>query len=717
MKNSIYYFLLLISTSTVCSQSNQIPKGDYYSEDQGTGFYFIVKDNNAFQLSISQGKITNDSISNLELTKQKSPVFGVKYLEEDISKDSLTITFPIGFKKYHLDQIYLGTKNKPNDTPTYYKSSELNKTDLYEDKDLELKVDKTKYLLLLEETYNKDANILYEYELPKNVSKIEITYHPTKRREIKLHAIYDADNKTVTINEGGRENPLTFYKDFDKHLAEFKEPKSIIKDIIWTNEETIEPSTSSYNTPYIYKIKTFSSFDNALQTAKNDNKLLLTFFLPNGNQNEKNYETFIENYEQKLSDMMYDGYKADLDKFHFYLIPKKDEKLIKQLDLKENQLLVLDGNQSVIYRHEAPISELSAEIKDQISSYSRNDFQDMKLMKCLDDAVQSRSFDAIHTQRIFKDLTSITAMDFFSGHKSVTEKTYREKEYIENNIEYYVLQSNIEQVDQLFEKLIESHDADLTVDFQFADIVSKIQTSNYKGLLYKDYEIGNSKMQLKSIDYLIKFQKELENYKPVIDENYNNYYDFYNISYSISSYLNRIANTADENGLQNIKLSFKNLKTENNDYLSFLKKFIPEDYLTEYMNYYNTNKFHQVDNIVVRLDQMYEQTNSKKTWDVYKSQIANEANEAAWVVVEKITDKKFLKEALKWSKTSLDIKSENPYYLDTYAQLLYKNGDKKPAIERQTKAVDIISKDLKLYSTSLLKTTQDVLTRMKSGSY
>ncbi|WP_152611562.1 hypothetical protein, partial [Psychroserpens damuponensis] len=468
MKNITCYLILLISSTFVFSQSNQIPTGSYYSEDEGTGFYFIVNDKNEFQLSISQGKITTDTISNLELKKQKTPIFGVKYIEEDPSKDSLSITFPKGFKNYHLNQIFIATKNSVNDTPAYIQASELNKTDFYKNDDFKLKIKKSKFILLLEETYNKETNILYEYELPKKVSKIKITYHPSKTRNIKLHATYNSIDKTVIVNENGRNNPITFYKDFDKHLDEFKTPNSITKDIIWRNEETIKPVTSAYKSLYKYELKTFSNFENALQTAKNDNKLLLAFYLPEGSKNEENYTTFIKNYEQKLSNMMYDRYKTNYDKFRFYLIPKTDKKHIEKFDLKENELIVLDGIQSIIYRHKASIAELSKEIMDQISSYSRNDFKDMQLMKRLDDAILAKKFNAIETQRIFNNITSITAYDFFSGHESNLEKTYRENEYIKNNSIYYTLQSNLNQVNNLFEKLIDSHKEDATIDFEFA---------------------------------------------------------------------------------------------------------------------------------------------------------------------------------------------------------------------------------------------------------
>ena len=377
--------------------------------------------------------------------------------------------------------------------------------------------------------------------------------------------------------------------------------------------------------------------------------MLLAFYLAEGNQDDLNYNTFLKNYEQKVSDAMYDGYKADYDKFHFYLIHKEDKNQIDQFDLKENQLLVLDGSQAIIFRQKASMPELSQEVIAQVRAYSRNEFYDLNLMKRLDTQIESNTFDAKKTQSIFKDIASITSMDFFSGHESVKKQTYLEKEFIKKNIDYYKLQSNLEEVNSLYDKLIESHKNDDIVDLEFANIVRLVINSNYKFVLYRDYEPSTSETELKSIDYLIKFQDELVNYKAVSDDDYKKGYDFYYLKSSISSALNRSAEIADDDLLQKIKPRFKNLKSDNNEYLTFLKRFIPKDFLNEYKSYYDSNKLHNTDNIIVKLDEMYEETNSKQAWDIYKNKIGNEANEAAWVVVEEKSNKKFLKEALKWS--------------------------------------------------------------------
>ena len=43
--------------------------------------------------------------------------------------------------------------------------------------------------------------------------------------------------------------------------------------------------------------------------------------------------------------------------------------------------------------------------------------------------------------------------------------------------------------------------------------------------------------------------------------------------------------------------------------------------------------------------------------------------------------------ALNWSQSSLALDPENPYFLDTYAHLLYKTGKTKEAVKDQKKAV------------------------------
>jgi len=76
----------------------------------------------------------------------------------------------------------------------------------------------------------------------------------------------------------------------------------------------------------------------------------------------------------------------------------------------------------------------------------------------------------------------------------------------------------------------------------------------------------------------------------------------------------------------------------------------------------------------------------------YLSMLGNNLNTIAWFNYEYVgADKpELLQKALSWSKESLAIEATSPYYLDTYAHLLYRLGRKQEAIEYQEKAIENI---------------------------
>jgi thiol-disulfide isomerase/thioredoxin len=85
-------------------------------------------------------------------------------------------------------------------------------------------------------------------------------------------------------------------------------------------------------------------------------------------------------------------------------------------------------------------------------------------------------------------------------------------------------------------------------------------------------------------------------------------------------------------------------------------------------------------------------------------------NEVAWGFFEKVTDTKSLENALGWSKRSLEIYPDNHMFLDTYANLLYKLGQKEKAIIKETEAFNL-AKNTK----SETKGYEETLKKMNSG--
>jgi hypothetical protein len=89
---------------------------------------------------------------------------------------------------------------------------------------------------------------------------------------------------------------------------------------------------------------------------------------------------------------------------------------------------------------------------------------------------------------------------------------------------------------------------------------------------------------------------------------------------------------------------------------------------------------------------------------------ANSANlnTYAWRIFQNSVDTTLLNRSLAWSKKSLELSKDNPMYLDTYANLLYKLGQTKEAIEIESKVLELIdAKEKKSY--------EEALDKMKKG--
>ena len=85
----------------------------------------------------------------------------------------------------------------------------------------------------------------------------------------------------------------------------------------------------------------------------------------------------------------------------------------------------------------------------------------------------------------------------------------------------------------------------------------------------------------------------------------------------------------------------------------------------------------------------------------------NELNSYAWTVFENSSDPTHLSNAANWCQHLLKV-DNNPAYIDTYANVLYKAGKKDDAIANEEKAVELAPSSDK-------KTYQDILDKMKKG--
>ena len=91
-----------------------------------------------------------------------------------------------------------------------------------------------------------------------------------------------------------------------------------------------------------------------------------------------------------------------------------------------------------------------------------------------------------------------------------------------------------------------------------------------------------------------------------------------------------------------------------------------------------------------------------------RDRTSQKLNDIAWEVFGATSDKDALQKALGWSKRSLELFPENSASIDTYANLLYKLGQKEEAISKEEEA-------LKYADQTSSKGFQDTIEKMKAG--
>lgn len=110
-----------------------------------------------------------------------------------------------------------------------------------------------------------------------------------------------------------------------------------------------------------------------------------------------------------------------------------------------------------------------------------------------------------------------------------------------------------------------------------------------------------------------------------------------------------------------------------------------------YMQYYQRTK--ENDKYLTHATNFCDNYLMKIPLDSIGNKISGSLNTVAWQVFELTSDEKMLKDALRWSKRSQEISPDNAMLLDTYANLLYKLGQKEEAIATEEKALQFGDKD------------------------
>ncbi len=293
----------------------------------------------------------------------------------------------------------------------------------------------------------------------------------------------------------------------------------------------------------------------------------------------------------------------------------------------------------------------------------------------------------------------------------------------------YKFKSNEAQVNNAWIKILESHQQDKVINRKLAlTIIKELNNKGFNRILFNKNQILNSKINHINMDYILKHYDTISNFNNISEETAydGDYYSTYNFKETFLNLLNQ--NVVKENcknkddlikGMNRLK-SFVALTKNDPAVVSvYMEALKNNDYQTEflvaYQDYFssiikdNSSVIEQLDtDFVVKQKDDY-----SANWVQYKYSFANQANSAAWYVVEKVKDINAVKKAIVWSETSLIIQKDDHYYLDTLAQLYYKNGEKEKAIITEQKAINNLTEDEYIQKGEY----EVVLEKMKNGMY
>lgn len=724
------------------SQTNSIEKGTYISTNKGQTIKLNFLEDNKYELVLSSGeyKVKGDSLLFVP-NKSTDDAFNLTFKN---SKNAKKIKIKFLDTSYY--PFYIGTQ-KGDESVQYQRLSDIKaKLDPeWANKDLEFDIDRTDYLYLAVEGYETETK-LYKYALPKDVSEVTIKYDFDIVEDLKISGFFDKKSNGFKVSGPSGKDPIVFLSEKDTPPATAAanitaiEKQSISN---WTypgkeslinedfgSEVAVDATVDSAAYPsskFDFKFKTENNLKDALTATKNAKSKFLVISVDSKNPSAKaDFDSFLKDQEEQIGDLMYDAYNAEYDLFNYYLATAEDKKWLKTNKITDDpSVIVLNKDGDILATMKLGLLD-----KKPIFDY----YFDKKLKR----GNTLYSFNKIIKNKKTTDADLILAFN----NAAVTELPYDyESDDVDNEenspgFKLVKVALDKKEISQTWKKLIEAHQKDTKPNKYLVEtILKEIKNQGFSKQFFKEDRILNDTDFL-SIDYLIKHYNAIEKANSEVDNTAGPAMKITNLSSEISSALQMNSYVSGEgvegNANQNKIISiYKKLIAIGKGgfecyknyfaYLSQESEGSTNDtvYLKELNAYFNTYLSPEKGNAIEKLDEMYTaiDPNSQYSydgWNSFKDYHSNLCNSAAWAVVLKPANSGFMKDAINWSEYSLIVTKNNPYYLDTLAQLYYKDGQKDKAITTQELAVKFLNVNVEEQTASEIRET---LTKMQNGTY
>lgn len=764
--------LAIFAISFLNAQTKNI-QGTYTSVGKEKGIELKVNADNTYEMVFLQGKLTNvnDTIV-FENTMNSISSFKLKQTDNNDGANKIGIQFKANNNNLFYDyrKIYLGTQNNDNEAVNYIRikgETEYNYGETNDD--IIITIDKTKYLYLVEYT----NNIAYttKYELNANVSGLEIEFSPSDFNKVELVGIVNEDDKIGVFQRTDNKNSRDFFL-FDRK-ENIKVDKNEIKSILVLKDKTfVAPDIDQYNTydeydtveeipNFDFKLVIDSSLKEAQKTlSKTPSKFLVVVYDASGKFGKKEFESFVDDYENSVESYMYDTYDENYDLYNFYVATSKDKKIFDP-NITEPQLVILNANGNKIYSLEGSLTENA-----HLFLYSSTLYQKLKEADTylkVDEVISNNKATMLAVKASLKESMKLE-IPYVQGAEyseaAVVENSYYDDDneaavaavdsvsttlydYDEqiNEDNLYKLKSSKETIDSKWKQVLEYYNKQIHLDEDLVKIIKKeISNVGFSIRLFKERREILSDLDFKGIDYLLKYYNEITAKEKLLQS--DTISAGYEYEYGYDSNLDDVLlNTFNLNSYSNgeqskeylmkvyayykkyVGLSNNNFSIYTN-YLNALSSNL--DQLTDRTDFYNSYETYfnmtivRDKNIYESLDEAYTKINATNNdynlsdWNSFKTSFSSLANTVAWSVVENEKDAMLIKKAIQWSENSLKIEKNNPYFLDTLAQLYYKNSQKELAISTQKKALDLIKGE---EDSAAYEEMKEVLIKMQNGTY
>lgn len=747
MRNFIWSFLAFFCLVSVAfSQTKNIEKGTYLSTNKGQKIKLNLLDDDKYELVFYSGgyKIQGDSLVFSE-TKKADESFNLTFKNDKKAKK-----IKIKFLDPSYYSFYIGTQNGTEEVQYQRIADIKTKADPeWKSVDVDFEIEKTDFLYLVYEGYDTDSKI-YKYALPKDVSEITIKYEFDVLGDLKISGFYDKKTNELKISGPGGKDPIVFLNEKNTPPATVTqsvapiEKQSISK---WTYPGKEAYSTEDYGAaaaadsaaavvdaytqPKIdFKFKVENNLKDAIAATKNAKTKFLVVYSDSKNASAKaDFDAFIKDQEVQVGYNMYDVYDPQYDIFNYYLATADDKKWLKANKLTDSpSVIVLNGDGDIL-------TSAKSTLNDQKEKFNYYDDFCKKVQR----ANAFYTFNKVIKNKKATDADLVSAFN----RAAILELPYDyDSDYTvvaESNAANFNLNNaslDKKEVLQIWKKLIEAHQKDAKPNMLLVGtILKEIKNQGFYKQFFKEDRVLNDADFL-SIDYLIKHYDAIEKANTEVENPTYEVAKIGNLSTELSSALQMNSYVSQEGvegsaSQDKIISIYKKLITAGKggfdcykNYFAYLSqdsetKTNDTAYLKEFNAYYDSYLSAEKGNVIEKLDNMYAtiDPNSEYAyggWNSFKDYHSNLANSASWSVVLKPENSDFIKKAINWSEYSLVVTKNNPYYLDTLAQLYYKDGQKEKAIETQKKALQYSAT---VYEEQTLNDMKEVLDKMQNGTY